>query len=101
MERQTAQSMRSPIGACGVFLALLLATSAPLRADDPQFEEVGRFLAECSRLDRFSGTVLIARHGKPLFEGAYGLADRRSGVSNTTATSTQSCLSPRASRPPR
>jgi len=34
----------------------------------------------------FSGTVLLARHGEIEFEGAYGLADRRSARPNTIAT---------------
>ncbi|HEX2080004.1 MAG TPA: serine hydrolase domain-containing protein [Longimicrobium sp.] len=30
----------------------------------------------------FSGVVLLAHHGMPLFQGAYGQADRRHGVAN-------------------
>ena len=36
--------------------------------------------------DDFSGAVLLARNGTIEFEGAYGLADRRTGQPNTTST---------------
>ncbi|HEX8361521.1 MAG TPA: serine hydrolase domain-containing protein [Longimicrobium sp.] len=35
---------------------------------------------------QFSGAVLVTRDGTTLFEGAYGLADRESGVPNTPQT---------------
>src|SRR5262245_19952121 len=34
----------------------------------------------------FSGSILVARHGKPIFSGAYGMADRENGKTNTLAT---------------
>ena len=36
--------------------------------------------------DRFSGVLLLARDGKPVFHKAYGLADRSAGVPNTIDT---------------
>ena len=36
--------------------------------------------------DRFAGTVLLARKGKTLFSGAYGLADRETKLPNTLDT---------------
>jgi CubicO group peptidase (beta-lactamase class C family) len=36
--------------------------------------------------DQFSGAVLVARNGKPIFQQAYGMADREKGVANTLAT---------------
>lgn len=36
--------------------------------------------------DHFAGAVLIARAGKPLFQGAYGLADRERRTTNTLDT---------------
>jgi D-alanyl-D-alanine carboxypeptidase len=41
---------------------------------------------DMSKNDQFSGTVLIARHGKILFEHAYGRADRDVGTPNTLDT---------------
>jgi CubicO group peptidase (beta-lactamase class C family) len=36
--------------------------------------------------DQFSGAVLLAKNGKILFSGAYGLADREKGIKNTLET---------------
>jgi CubicO group peptidase (beta-lactamase class C family) len=36
--------------------------------------------------DRFAGAVLIAKDGQVVFEGAYGLADRATGIPNTLDT---------------
>src|SRR5207302_2508716 len=36
--------------------------------------------------DRFAGTVLVAKNGKMLFNGAYGLADREKKIPNTLET---------------
>lgn len=39
-----------------------------------------------SAADRFAGAVLIAKNGKPIFTGAYGLADREKKIPNGLAT---------------
>lgn len=44
------------------------------------------YIADLTKKDRFAGTVLVARDGKPFFEKAYGLADRSYGVPNTVQT---------------
>jgi CubicO group peptidase (beta-lactamase class C family) len=36
--------------------------------------------------DEFAGAVLVARHGKVLFQDAWGRADRKAGTANTAAT---------------
>jgi D-alanyl-D-alanine carboxypeptidase len=36
--------------------------------------------------DRFSGVVLIAKAGKPIFDAAYGMADREKKIPNTVDT---------------
>jgi D-alanyl-D-alanine carboxypeptidase len=36
--------------------------------------------------DAFSGAVLVVRDGRTVFEGAYGLADRERGISNSPLT---------------
>ena len=39
-----------------------------------------------ARKGRFAGAVLVAREGRTLFEGAYGMADRERNVANTLDT---------------
>ncbi|HWO26889.1 MAG TPA: serine hydrolase domain-containing protein [Kofleriaceae bacterium] len=36
--------------------------------------------------DKFSGTVLVAKNGKPIFAQAYGMADREKQIANTLDT---------------
>ena len=43
-------------------------------------------LAQRTADDRFSGSVLIARHGRPVFQAAYGKADRERGIQNRLNT---------------
>jgi D-alanyl-D-alanine carboxypeptidase len=43
-------------------------------------------LAKESAADRFAGAVLVAHHGKPVFQEAYGLADREKKVPNSLST---------------
>jgi CubicO group peptidase (beta-lactamase class C family) len=43
-------------------------------------------LAAATEAGEFAGAVLVARDGRTLFEGAYGLADRERGVPNTPQT---------------
>ena len=43
-------------------------------------------LGAATEAGEFSGAVLVARDGRTLFEGAYGLADRERGVPNTPLT---------------
>lgn len=45
-----------------------------------------RYLAKFAAEDTFSGVVLLAKDGVPVFEKAYGLAERTHAVPNTTAT---------------
>jgi CubicO group peptidase (beta-lactamase class C family) len=44
------------------------------------------YLSQLTADDRFSGVVLVARDGRPLFVRAYGLAERADGVPNTPET---------------
>ena len=43
-------------------------------------------LKELVKADQFSGTVLIGKNGKPIFEKAYGLASKEHGVANRIDT---------------
>lgn len=45
-----------------------------------------REAAKAAAADRFSGAVLVAKNGTPVFAQAYGLADRERKISNTLDT---------------
>ena len=54
--------------------------------DAGMVEELGAFVQRLADSDAFSGTVLLARDGKVLFKGAYGLASKRFNVPNRIDT---------------
>ncbi|HET9453053.1 MAG TPA: serine hydrolase domain-containing protein [Gemmatimonadaceae bacterium] len=69
--------------------ALLLA--APLSAqpalDEAElFRRIESHVDSLAKADRFSGVVLLARNGKPVFERAWGFADREAKRPNTVET---------------
>lgn len=73
-----------------LLIGLLAALAAPLGA---QAEEPADFAAQAEALVEpyaesglFSGTILVAQDGKPLFRRAYGLANREWGAANTLDT---------------
>lgn len=53
-------------------------------------EEIGRridaYVQDLVKAGRFSGVVLVARNGVPIFEGAYGSADREQKIPNRRST---------------
>ena len=49
-------------------------------------EELADLIEELAAQDQFSGAVLIAQGDAPIFEGAYGLADRASDIPNRVDT---------------
>lgn len=62
-------------------------TAATLAAEDSAFVAALRARLEAAtKAGVFSGAVLVARDGRTLFEGAYGLADRERNIPNTPLT---------------
>ena len=51
-----------------------------------RLEEIGSYLKRMGDADIFSGAVVIAREGKPVFSQAYGYADREKNIPNTLDT---------------
>ena len=64
------------------------APDAPTRrlTDAEVVEQLRTYMDRLARRDVFSGTVLLAKGGKPLFSGAYGEATKDFGVKNTIDT---------------
>jgi D-alanyl-D-alanine carboxypeptidase len=73
--------------ACGAREATGPGAAVTQAAADSAFvAELRAHLESSTQAGQFSGAVLVARDGKTLFEGAYGLADRERGVPNTLLT---------------
>jgi CubicO group peptidase (beta-lactamase class C family) len=77
ISRIRLQSVRSPADAD--------RRPPPLTAEDlpAQFDA---YLSSKTKSDEFSGTVLVAKRGTPVFRRAYGLAERRFDVPNQVDT---------------
>jgi CubicO group peptidase (beta-lactamase class C family) len=60
--------------------------TAPSRGLPKVVAELVTLIEDLAAQDQFSGAVLIAQEGEPIFEGAYGLADRSSEVPNRVDT---------------
>ncbi len=69
-------------------LSTCCASQAPATGDPRS--QIERLMARLHERHEFTGEVLVARRGKPIFEGAFGVADRRTGRPYTTDT--RSCL---------
>ena len=73
--------------ACGAREPTDAGGAAGLAANDSVLVAAVRARLEAAaQAGEFSGAVLVAREGRTLFEGAYGLADRERGVANTPHT---------------
>jgi len=48
--------------------------------------QLGAYLDEASKRDEFSGVVLVAKHGAPIFQQAYGYADKPAKIPNRLDT---------------
>ena len=80
---------RRLVACLGIACVFMMAATPPARARDAAKELAAESAAHLSSLaagDDFSGVVLIAKDGKPLFLKAYGFADRADGIRNTEAT---------------
>lgn len=69
----------------GVDMALQVST-AVFTNDDERVKEVASYARRLADAGTFSGTVLIARNGTPIFERAYGHANREKVVPNRLET---------------
>lgn len=62
------------------------AAAAPRLTDTELFAALEKLLQQRADADKFSGAVLIARNGKPVFVKAYGRADVNAKISNRPDT---------------
>jgi CubicO group peptidase (beta-lactamase class C family) len=62
-------------------------TVKPYQLSVPEFvQELDAYLETNTEKDLFSGVVLVAREGKPIFKKAFGMADRERNISNQMNT---------------
>jgi D-alanyl-D-alanine carboxypeptidase len=64
---------------------LKLVTSTAV-TEQERLQEIGAYLKRMGDADIFSGAIVIAREGKPVFAQAYGYADREKKIPNTAET---------------
>jgi CubicO group peptidase (beta-lactamase class C family) len=64
-------------------LKLLTSTAV---TEKERLQEIGAYLKRTGDADIFSGAVVIARDGKPVFAQAYGYANREKKIPNTVDT---------------
>jgi CubicO group peptidase (beta-lactamase class C family) len=61
-------------------------TVKPMASEADALLAVNTFLDSLVHADEFSGAVLVAKNGKPVFEKAYGFADRDRKITNRVDT---------------
>jgi CubicO group peptidase (beta-lactamase class C family) len=66
------------------FVLLILFTAVAAREQDAA--KIREYMDAAAKVEKFSGTVLVARKGRVVFERSYGLADRAKNLPNTNAT---------------
>ncbi len=67
-------------------LGLLLTGHSAAAADTTYAEKAAALVQSYIDADRFSGAVLVALDGKPIFRQGFGLANREWGIANTPET---------------
>jgi CubicO group peptidase (beta-lactamase class C family) len=67
------------------FIIFTIVTLCGCSAPDP-VNDITDYLEELDEKDQFSGVVLIAKDGDPIFKGAYGLANRNYDLPNQLDT---------------
>ena len=84
------RSLRSCLAAAAflsVPAAANLAAQAPAPLDETTLvSRIAATLDSLAKLDEFSGAVLLARNGAPVFQKAVGMADREAARPNTVET---------------
>jgi CubicO group peptidase (beta-lactamase class C family) len=84
MIRVTAVLVMFPVGLAVIGRGGRLGACAP--SDQAIVQELQAYLEKAAAADRFSGAVLFAREGTPLFAKAYGLASKACNVPNRIDT---------------
>lgn len=73
---------------CSLCLIIFLSLSVFISADTLEglLEKLDQYITKAAKAEKFSGSVLLAKDGKPFFKKAYGLASRRFWIPNKVDT---------------
>ena len=87
VERDKEQLKREAATTINQLQLAPIPAQMPNRLTDTEIvKETESYLAQAVAEDNFSGSVLIARDGKPIFERAYGLANKNANTPNNMDT---------------
>jgi len=82
-----SKSNRFHVAAFAGFLFLLsLGVRSQVPTDEQIIAKTNEYMAAVEKTDKFSGTILIARDGKPVVSKGYGMANYEWGIANTPQT---------------
>src|SRR6186713_2731696 len=82
-----SKSNRFHVAAFAGFLLLLsLGVRSQVPTDEQIIAKANEYMAAVEKTDKFSGTILIARDGKPVVSKGYGMANYEWGIANTPQT---------------
>jgi CubicO group peptidase (beta-lactamase class C family) len=80
-----------PLALAGTLAVGPGAASRQVRPGTTAQAHIDAWLKRQAEAGRFSGAVLVASHGKTIYEGAFGLADREARIPNTIDTPFNIC----------
>ncbi|HBS87326.1 MAG TPA: hypothetical protein DEA97_12265 [Bacteroidales bacterium] len=78
--------MRKLIITASAFLLTMMVNAQQDSYEVSNLIELKEFLSQKTHANEFSGVVLIAKDGKPIFEEAYGYSSKRFDIKNNTDT---------------
>ena len=69
-----------------IFLCAVIPATAQAPADAQIVSKINEYMDAATRIDHFSGTVLVARDGKPVVSKGYGMANYEWSIPNAPDT---------------
>lgn len=78
--------MKKPILIICILFLTVISYAQQESKEISNLDELNQYLLQKTKVNEFSGVVLIAKDGKPIFEEAYGYASKRFDVKNKIDT---------------
>jgi CubicO group peptidase (beta-lactamase class C family) len=86
MSRLSRQLHRSALAALTILLTRSAHAQSPEITSDELLSRLTKLADSLAKRDELSGVVLVTKDGQPVFERAYGFADREARRANTVGT---------------